>query len=232
MRLLFIRHGHPNYKLDKLTELGHLQAEAAAERLASEGIDRIYASSCGRAVETAYHTADRIGIPREEVVICPFMREISWGSRDGTPIYEKGSPWAVADKAYREGETLLREDWATAEPFMNNKIGSIVRAVETRGDIWLDFLGFKREGHSYRIMKEDDRTIAMFSHAGSSTALLAHVLGIPFPKLIEVLHPNFTSITEIAFAGKVGEIGAPRIVLGNDARHIRGIEAPPQAPQS
>ena len=39
MRLLFVRHGHPNYELDCLTDLGHLQAEAAAERLMKENID-------------------------------------------------------------------------------------------------------------------------------------------------------------------------------------------------
>ena len=30
MKIIFVRHGHPNYQLDCLTELGHPQAEAAA----------------------------------------------------------------------------------------------------------------------------------------------------------------------------------------------------------
>ena len=33
MRILFVRHGHPNYEKDCLTDLGHLHAAAAAERL-------------------------------------------------------------------------------------------------------------------------------------------------------------------------------------------------------
>jgi len=33
MRIIFVRHGHPNYEKDCLTELGHRQAEAAAQRL-------------------------------------------------------------------------------------------------------------------------------------------------------------------------------------------------------
>ena len=53
MRILFVRHGHPNYELDCLTELGKKQAEAAALRLKDEGIEEIYASTCGRAFETA-----------------------------------------------------------------------------------------------------------------------------------------------------------------------------------
>ena len=35
MKIVFVRHGHPNYHEDCLTELGHLQAEAAARRLES-----------------------------------------------------------------------------------------------------------------------------------------------------------------------------------------------------
>ena len=42
---------------DCLTELGHLQAEAAAMRLKDSGIEKIYASTYGRAVETAEHIA-------------------------------------------------------------------------------------------------------------------------------------------------------------------------------
>ena len=41
MRIVFVRHGHPNYKDDCLTELGHLHAEAAAKRLADESFDAI-----------------------------------------------------------------------------------------------------------------------------------------------------------------------------------------------
>ncbi len=33
MRIIFVRHGEPNYELDCLTETGKKQAEAAARRL-------------------------------------------------------------------------------------------------------------------------------------------------------------------------------------------------------
>ena len=59
MRIIFVRHGHPNYRQDCLTELGHLHAKAAAERLCEEKIDMIYSSTCGRAFETAEHIAQK-----------------------------------------------------------------------------------------------------------------------------------------------------------------------------
>lgn len=64
MRIIFVRHGHPNYVKDCLTDLGHKQAAAAAKRLKEESIQKIYASSCGRAVETAEYTARGPGAKR------------------------------------------------------------------------------------------------------------------------------------------------------------------------
>ena len=71
MRIVFVRHGEPDYTHDCLTETGRLQAEAAAERLEREGITEIYASPMGRARETASFTARRLGLP---VTVLPFMR--------------------------------------------------------------------------------------------------------------------------------------------------------------
>ena len=39
IRILFVRHGHPDYQKDCLTELGHRHGEAVARRLAEEPID-------------------------------------------------------------------------------------------------------------------------------------------------------------------------------------------------
>ena len=70
MKIVFVRHGHPNYHEDCLTELGHLQAEAAAQRLKDEGIEKVYSSTNGRAYETAEYTARLYGC---DVIPCDFM---------------------------------------------------------------------------------------------------------------------------------------------------------------
>ncbi len=70
MRLILIRHGDPDYKNDCLTELGKKQAAAVAQRLKDENIDVIYASTVGRATETATYTAELLNkkiIPLEFV---------------------------------------------------------------------------------------------------------------------------------------------------------------------
>ena len=58
MRLYIIRHADPDYEHDTLTEDGHKEAQALAKRLASHGLDRIYCSPLGRAIDTARYTAE------------------------------------------------------------------------------------------------------------------------------------------------------------------------------
>ena len=41
MRIIFVRHGEPDYEHDCLTDRGLVQAEAAAARLEGEGIEEI-----------------------------------------------------------------------------------------------------------------------------------------------------------------------------------------------
>ena len=45
MRIIFVRHGHPDYAHDCLTELGKKHAAAAALRLQDEGIIEYYRNS-------------------------------------------------------------------------------------------------------------------------------------------------------------------------------------------
>jgi probable phosphoglycerate mutase len=76
MRIIFVRHGEPDYEHDCLTKTGSHQAAAVAERLSEEGITAIYSSPNGRARETAEYTARRLGLP---ITLLDFMHEISWG---------------------------------------------------------------------------------------------------------------------------------------------------------
>ncbi len=83
--MILLRHGQSEFNLHftrhrvdpgipdpKLTPLGHDQAAAAAEALASEGLRRILASPYTRALQTAAPIARRLGLP---VRVNPVVRE-------------------------------------------------------------------------------------------------------------------------------------------------------------
>ena len=79
----FVRHGHADYEQDCLTPVGRQQAQKVAQRLRDYGIQQIFATIRGRALETAQYTADVLNLP---VIPCDFMKELSWRSIDGEPI--------------------------------------------------------------------------------------------------------------------------------------------------
>lgn len=222
MRIIFVRHGHPDYKHDCLTELGHKHAEAVAERLREEHIERICASSCGRAAQTAQHIAR---LQNREVETLDFMREIGWGTAEGEEIPHRGHPWSLAEDMVADARTLMSSTWFAEDPFARNTVTKNVRKVGENFDLWLADMGYVREGEYYRITAPRYQTVAMVSHGGSSSAVMSHLFNLPFPFVCSALCPDFTAVTVVNFPGESGSLSAPQFEIMNDARHIAGLDA-------
>jgi len=221
MRIIFVRHGHPNYVNDCLTELGRKHAAAAAERLKGEGISEIYSSTCGRAYETAGYVAEKYGLP---IVKCEFMREISWGSVDNEPIDFDGHPWSAVDDMVAKGESILNSDWASQEPFVRNKMVSYVENIADALDEWLKMLGYTREGLYYRVTgSSTNKTIAAFGHGGAGSAIFSHLFNLPYPFVCTTLNQDYTGITIVELPDTPGALVKPRFEIMNDARHIKEL---------
>ena len=221
MKIYFVRHGHPDYKNNCLTELGHKQAAAAAERLKDSGIERVYSSSYGRAIQTAEYTADILGL---QVILGDFMKEIAWGSVDDTPILEAGHPWRLSTVFASEGKSLTDFDWRQKEPFCKSKVVASSDVVIAGLDAWLEGLGYKREGDYYRVGENTPKVVAMFSHGGSSSVVLSHLFNIPFPQICGMFRIDFTGIAVVDLPNKPGELVYP-ILRSLDESHLVGIEA-------
>ena len=221
MRIIFVRHGEPDYALDCLTERGRIQAKAAADRLKEEGIEAIFSSPMGRAAETAAFAAETLNLP---VKTLDFMRELHWGSIDGTPVPADGHPWDLADMLAAEGRDLTDPDWREHPYFSNNLVTAEADHVAQKTDEWLLSLGYERRGAYYRCVRSDDaqRTVALFSHGGSSAAAMGHILNLPFPYACALFHIEFTGITIIRLDRNPGRQALPCLELANDGRHIRG----------
>ena len=222
MRLILVRHAEPNYELDCLTELGHKQAKIAAQRLINEGIEEIYSSPMGRARQTAQAFSDASGIKKIEIL--DFMHEIRYGPEND--LYnQEWSPWAASDKMISKGQELCTENWREIPVFTGNTATIDVDNVMKNADSLLEKWGYKREGLYYRNIRsnDDQHTIALFSHGGSSTALLSRIFNIPFPYLCATLHIPHTGITILRFDRTPGKLAVPVIELACDGRHIQNI---------
>ncbi len=220
MRIVFVRHGEPDYTHDCLTETGRLQAGRAAERLREEGIEEIWSSPLGRALETAEAAAGVLGLPVRRL---DFMREVTWGGRDDAPLFAGGHPWAAADEMARQGVELNRPDWRETPWFRTNRVTECVACIEAGIDEWLAGYGYLREGAFYRreLAEERKRTVALFSHGGSSCAAMGHILNLPFPYAIAVLHLDFAGITVLRLDGCAGIGAFPQLKCVNDTGHLR-----------
>lgn len=221
MRIIFVRHGHPDYERDCLTELGHLHGAAVAERLKDEPVERIYSSTHGRAMETAAHIDEKFGLG---VVGLEFMRETKWGSADGTPAFMDGHPWSVSDYMVEQGMDLLDKSWKESELYRNNRLVQTTAYLAEQMDLWLAGLGYTREGDYYRVGKVKYHTIVVVSHGGASSAALGHLFHLPLPFLFSAICPDYTAVTVVSLSEQEGALVAPKFEIANDARHIATIQ--------
>ena len=223
MRIVYVRHGHPDYKTDTLTERGKQHAAAAAERLKEYGITEIYSSPLGRARETAQHTADALGL---SVEVIDHFRELGWGDVNAAPDAKRITPWELAWQFIRRGEGISSPDWREQEPWCHDKVIERVQRATDGFDAFLEQNGYRREGDLYRVIDGgNDKTVAVFGHGGHSTAVFAHLMGIPFPLACQIFDLSFTNITVIRFGSPDGAFTVPRFEMLGNAEHIRGIEA-------
>jgi broad specificity phosphatase PhoE len=146
--MILLRHGQSEFNLHfaatrrdpgivdpRLTELGHAQAAAAADRLMNARISRIISSPYTRALQTAEPVAKALGVP---VVINPIVRErYAFACDVGTPRTELERAWPEHDFS------IIEEVWW---PVIEEPAASVVgRAALFRAEMaaladWADTL--------------------------------------------------------------------------------------------
>ncbi len=220
MRIIFVRHGEPNYEKDCLTETGRKQAAAAAIRLQREGISEIYSSPMGRAYETATFTAELLGLP---ITKLEYMHEIGWGG-DGIPV--DGHPWTLSDwMIIKDDFDFYKNDWREHPYFKGNECTEYCDRLSAEFDKLIKKQGYVHSGTRFFCETDEPKTIAVFSHGGSGACVLASLLALPFPYVCTVLPYEFTSIITLEFPVRKGEYVHPRIELFNDVAHTRDISS-------
>ncbi len=63
--------------------------------------------------------------------------------------------------------------------------------------------------------------MALFSHGGSSCAAMGHILDLPFPYAIALLHIDFTGISVVRLDSRAGIGVLPQLKCSNDTGHLR-----------
>jgi len=215
MLLYIIRHGEPDYATDSLTANGKKQADALAERLSSHGLDEIYTSPLGRAIQTAQPACDRLGLP---YAIEEWMSEdLAWD--DFSAVGENGARnWAFG---CQNTKLLCDEPWHNNPVFSSCKavLGGYQRIADCSDDFLARF-GYKRDGKLYRITSSSDKRVAAFCHHGLGTAWLSHLLSVPPNVFWASFNIAHSSVTILEFANNADGYTAPQCVCLSDISHI------------
>lgn len=216
MKLYIIRHGDPDYVHDCLTDLGKLQAEAVAPRLASYGITRIITSPQGRARQTAEPLCRLLSMTPQ---VASWAHEIYFQCNHPT----RGSVFGTAapEELMRSDEVLsLGEHWHEHPLYANTGAGEEVAGIHTAADLFFEKLGYRREGPRYQIIAPNDEVIALFCHGGLGTVLLGHLLAIPEPICFSAFGFYQTGVTLVEFKNTDTGYTAPRCRFHNDTSHL------------
>ena len=219
MLFYYVRHGDPIYTPDSLTPLGHLQAEALAKRLCLYGLDRIFASTSTRAIQTAEPTAKLL---KKEITQLDFANEgHAW--RDLT-IKKR---WLFQEPSnrhlFKSDEIIaLGDRWYEHPSYKEYNYKAGMDRISSAAFEFFEELGYKHDGVGrYKVINDNNERIALFAHQGFGLACLSVVLGIPYPQFSTTFDFGHSGLTLIEFKNEDG-FAYPRVLtLANDSHIYR-----------
>lgn len=218
MILDLIRHGDPNYAEDSLTDLGKREAEALAAYMASSGLTHLYASSLGRAQETAQAVAGATGLP---IRTLPWTRELTGVYYEIEP-FGRYAPFALpAEVLYAEVPRPRYEGWETQRYLDDPRIAQRVAEMREGSDALLAAHGYAREDVLYRIAPGSRDHIAVVCHGGLGATWLSHLLNLPMVAAWAGLYVACTSVTTLIMEERGGAYAFPRMICMGDLTHTR-----------
>ena len=219
MLLYIVRHGHPDYATDSLTERGWLQAEAVGKRLAATGIDQVYASPMGRARQTAEPTCRLLDLPYH---IEPWAHEVQDERLTDEPYSKPTSVTMVQNTYYREngGIDLPYDRAYEAVGFRRSGMKDAVAYIEEGGRDFLERLGYKEENGVYRILRANEDRVALFCHSIMARAWISTLLHIPIHMMWAGFHYTHTGVTVLEFRNNEDGFTAPKCLCYSDMSHL------------
>lgn len=222
MKILFIRHGDPDYEHDSLTPKGWREAELLADRLAKLKIRDFYCSPLGRAQATAGVTLNRL---RREATVFDWLQEFPARILD-PETGERGIAWDLMPGYWTKQADLYEKDRWYLNPVMKSgDTEEIYKGVANGLDRLLGGYGYRRDGMIYRTEGGNEDVIAVFCHLGVEFAMLSHLLGIAAPVLWQGFFVAPSSVTVVATQErKKGEVSFRCKKLGDTSHLYAGNE--------
>ena len=241
MKIIFIRHGDPDYEHDSLTEKGIREARLLSDRTVNWPVTQFYCSPLGRAQKTASYTLERVG---REALTYDWMKEFFYPIED--PVTGRvGVPWDFMPEYWTNIPQMYdREGWKETEIYRSNPelLPAYTQVCEGIDDIIASSV-YKRTGNHYLNENHSgqaphtasgdaaphtaegpadktDSTIVIFCHLGVTCVMMSHLLGMSPALLFHSLYLAPTSVTILGTEERRGNIAQFRAQVIGDASHL------------
>ena len=249
MRLIFIRHGDPDYEHDDLTEKGKREVELLTKRVCSwKNITAFYQSPLGRAKATAAPTLAALG---RDATTCNWLQEFKYKTRmtKNYPnkfwIRKNVMCWDLLPEFYTSDKDFFDKDrWADTKFMKPGKIKKYYKEVCDGIDGILAQYGYIRNkkefydvsnpvpNHNWsepinryhlKSIKDDypeETTLVFFCHLGVMFTIIAHLTGLSPMQLWQGFYVAPTSITILNSEERLAGQAWFRVERLGDTNHL------------
>lgn len=241
MRILFIRHGDPDYDHDTLTEKGRREAALLAQAAPHMQIDHCYVSPLGRAKDTALYSLKALQKEAKTlswltefpaVVDLNLSEELALAypdvPRQDSRYEARNVIWDMVPSYWTDHpEYMDPEMWKQS---LIAKCGDAVQVYDRvcrEFDALLETYGYARQNRRYQVIRENTETIACFCHFGIICALLSHLWNVSPFVLWHGMALAPTSVTEVVSEERQQGIASFRALRAGDISHLYAGQEPP-----
>lgn len=175
MKLYIVRHAEPDYEHHTITEAGKKEAAALGKRYNASDFDEIYCSP----LERAQLTCQAVVKGKKKVNTVEWLRELNHHHAilvDG----EKQVCWDFKPKYIQKHPMLLSPNFLENKEVRQEDFEKALFNVWDNLDELLAKHGYVRNGYFYDVKKGNKDKVVLFCHFGIMSAIVAHLLNIPF----------------------------------------------------
>jgi broad specificity phosphatase PhoE len=224
MRIIIIRHGDPDNPHQTLTPAGFKEVEALGEYLKDLEYTKVFCSPLPRAKITCnavlkYHN--------DEPAILDWLQEFSY--KINVPYKkEQNLTWDLYPSYFKNNDNFyLRDEGFLQDPcFKDTNVKEKYEEVISSFDNILKEYGYERDGHIYKVNKENKDTLVFFCHLGMMSLLTSHLTDISYMSLVNSFFAPPSSITTFISEERQEGIAQFRLQGYGDISHlsIKGLK--------
>lgn len=218
MKIVFIRHGDPNYELDALTEKGILEAKALIPRIEKINADYYYVSPLGRARQTAQIAMERID---KEAEVKDWLKEFPAVVKHICEPDPGPQCWDWMPSDWAKEPSFYDIDRFYDHPVMKKgHVKEIYEDVINHFNALLRKHGYAKNGKTFDVLKANHDTLCFFCHFGIECVLLSYLINVSPMILWHGFVASTSSVTIVNTEERQKGIASFRISHFGDTSHL------------